>query len=202
MGESVELRALLEDCRAEEPIAWEDFTTWAKARAHTALRGFEKLNGADREDVVAETLKNLVPAVRRGEIRGTSDGEIDAYVCRAMRNRALNLLRERARRRAAGELPNDGLWDDAALEPEAPYESPTPDVRAHIAEQLETIEKALLSWSAEDRYLFLAKLQGVSARTIQETLRRPPFRLFAAIATVDTRFHRLRRRLMAEIEES
>ena len=197
-----ELQALLEGCRAEEPIAWEDFTTWAKARAHTALRSFEKLNGADREDVVAETLKNLVPAIRRGEIRGTSDGEIDAYVCKAMRNRALNVLRERARRRAAGESPNEGQWDDFGVERDAPHESPIQDVQTSIVQQLEMAEKILLSWSAEDRYLFLAKLQGVSAETIQATLRRPPFKLFMATATVDTRFHRLRKHLIAEIQES
>ncbi len=36
------------------------------------------------------------------------------------------------------------------------------------AEQLGRAEKLLLSWPAEDRYLFIAKLNGVSARVIQE----------------------------------
>ena len=68
------------------------------------------------------------------------------------------------------------------------------------AEQLSRAEKMLLSWPAQDRYLFIAKLNGVSARVIQQTLERPPFEFFNAIATVDTRFHRLRKFLIEHIQ--
>ena len=195
-----DLAVLLQGCRSEEPIAWESFTAWARARARVVLRSFETLNGADRDDVVAEALKNLVPAIRRGEIRGTSDGEIDAYVCRTMRNRALNLLRGRGRRLAAGESREAPL-DDLDVIGEAPSESPAQDAQAIMGQRLEVIERALTSWAAEDRYLFLAKLPGVSAQSISEALRHPPFKQFTATATIDTRFHRLRKRLMKEIEE-
>jgi DNA-directed RNA polymerase specialized sigma24 family protein len=195
-----ELATLLQGCRSEEPIAWESFTAWARSRARVVLRSFDRLNGADRDDVVADALKNLVPAIRRGEIRGTSDGEIDAYVCRTMRNRALNLLRGRGRSLAAGES-REALWDDQDIVREAPSETPAQDAQAIMAQRLEMIERALMSWTAEDRYLFLAKLHGVSAQSIQEALRRPPFKQFTATATIDTRFHRLRKRLMKEIEE-
>ncbi len=69
------------------------------------------------------------------------------------------------------------------------------------AEQLDRAERLLSSWPAEDRYLFLAKLNGVSARIIQQTLERPPFSSFAALTTIDSRFHRLRQRLMEHIRE-
>ena len=47
----------------------------------------------------------------------------------------------------------------------------------------------------------LAKLNGVSAQAIQRTLERPPFNYFAAVTTVDNRFHRLRQRLIEHIQE-
>jgi hypothetical protein len=68
-------------------------------------------------------------------------------------------------------------------------------------EQLGRVEKLLSSWPAEDRYLFLAKLNGVSARIIQRTLEQPPFNRFTAVTTVDSRFHRLRQRLVEHIRE-
>ena len=70
-----------------------------------------------------------------------------------------------------------------------------------MLEQLARFEKVLLSWPLEDRYLFIAKLNGVSARVIQQTLERPPFELFTAVTTVDTRFHRLRKRLIEQSRE-
>ena len=75
------------------------------------------------------------------------------------------------------------------------------DAQAVATEQLGRAEKILASWSADDRYLFLAKLNGVSARVIQQTLERPPFNCFAAVTTVDSRFHRLRQRLIEDIRE-
>jgi DNA-directed RNA polymerase specialized sigma24 family protein len=92
-----ELRILLERCLAGEAPAWERFASWVKTRGRTVLAGVDKLSEADGDDAVAETLKSLVNVVRRGEIRGASNAEIDAYVCSAIRNRALNVLRGRTR---------------------------------------------------------------------------------------------------------
>jgi hypothetical protein len=86
-------------------------------------------------------------------------------------------------------------------EAEAPDEGPSPVAHAITAEQLERAERLLLSWPAEDRYLFLAKLHGVPAKVIQATLEQAPFHCFAAVTTVDTRFHRLRKRLVEHILE-
>ena len=93
-----ELHTLLERCRAEEAPAWERFAAWVAIRGRAVLRGVDRLSAADGEDALAETLKTLVAVVRRGEIRGVSNAEIDAYVCTAIRNRALNALRGRTRR--------------------------------------------------------------------------------------------------------
>ncbi len=199
-----ELHALLERCRAEDAPAWERFAAWVKTRGRTILGGVDKLSDADGEDAVADTLKSLVTVVRRGEIRGASNAEIDAYVCTAIRNRALNVLRGRTRRREVdqwvSEVPNP---DPAGTPPgdELRDEAPSQDVQAIAAEQLGRAEKLLRSWPAEDRYLFIAKLNGVSARLIQQTLQRPPFKFFTAVTTVDTRFYRLRQRVIEHIRE-
>jgi len=199
-----ELYALLERCRAEDALAWERFAAWVKARGRAILGAVDRLSDADGEDAVAGTLTSLVTVVRRGEINGASNAEIDAYVCKALRNRALNVLRGRARRRevigAVSEVPNTDQAGTPALE-QVPDEAPSQAAQAIAAEQLGRAEKLLLSWSPEDRYLFIAKLNGVSARLIQQTLERPPFEYFSAVTTVDTRYHRLRKRLIEHIRE-
>jgi DNA-directed RNA polymerase specialized sigma24 family protein len=189
-----ELHALLERCRANDGTAWERFAGWVTTRGRVILGGVDRLSQADGEDAVAETLRSLVTAVRRGEIRGASNAEIDAYVCTAIRRRALNVLRARARRRevdASTAPPAEVIQDDISWQ----------DARAIAAEQLDRVEARLQAWPAEDRYLFIAKLNGVSAGVIRQTLEQPPFGHFIALATIDTRFHRLRQRLLDEVAE-
>jgi DNA-directed RNA polymerase specialized sigma24 family protein len=199
-----ELHTLLERCRTGEAPAWERFAAWVKVRSRVVLGGIDKLSDADGEDAVAEALKSLVTVVRRGEIRGASNAEIDAYVCTAIRNRALNILRGRERRgeldHGASPVPGRESGESPTYD-EMPDEASPQDAQAVATEQLGRAEKILASWSADDRYLFLAKLNGVSARVIQQTLERPPFNCFAAVTTVDSRFHRLRQRLIEDIGE-
>jgi DNA-directed RNA polymerase specialized sigma24 family protein len=196
-----ELRGLVERCRTEEALAWEHFAAWVKRRGWVVLRGVGGLVRADGEDAVADALKSLVAAVRRGRIRGVSNAEIDAYVCAAVRHRALNLVRGRARR-SVGEGATNSLGHsarDRGPGREAADETSGQDARAVAAELLARAEHLLLTWPAADRYLFLAKLNGVPAKVIQATLERPPFLSFAAVTTVDARFHRLRKRLIAYV---
>jgi len=195
-----ELCCLLERCRANDAIAWEHLTAWVTARGHAVLSGVATISRADREDVIADALKNLITVVRHGGIRGTSNAEIDGYVCMAIRNRALNLIRGRARRRDAGEMTTRPLGD-GSVGSDPPDGALSQDAQAIAADLLERAEKVLLSWPAADRYLFIAKLNGVSAKTIRATLEGPPFESSAAVTTVDTRFHRLRRRLVHELED-
>jgi DNA-directed RNA polymerase specialized sigma24 family protein len=197
-----DLHALLRRCRAEDAMAWEHFAAWVERRGRIVLRGMGGLGEADRQDAVAEALKNLVVAVRSGDIRGVSNGEIAAYVCTAIRHRALNLLRDRMRRRAIGDgamAPSRRDAVEEAARGEAPDDAPAQDVRTILAERLDRVEKLLLSWPAVDRYVFLAKLNGVSAKVIQATLARPPFLAHTVATTVDTRFHRLRKRLIEDM---
>ncbi|PYN52789.1 MAG: hypothetical protein DMD94_21135 [Candidatus Rokuibacteriota bacterium] len=190
-----ELHTLLERCRAGEAPAWESFAAWVKVRGRVVLGSVDKLSEADGEDALAEALKNLVTVVRCGEIRGASNAEIDAYVCTAVRNRARRELDYRA-----SPVPNQDP-SGSATHDEVPDETSPQDVQAVAAEQLGRAEKLLSSWPAEDRYLFIAKLNGLSARVIQRTLEQPPFNCFTAVTTIDSRFHRLRQRVMEHIRE-
>ena len=196
-----DLHALLQRCRAGDATAWERFATWVKMRGRSVLGGVGNLSAADGEDTMGETLKALVAAIQRNEIRGTSNAEIDAYVCTAIRNRALNVLRGRARRREATPSRGTSVTDASGSTEEVPDDAPAQDAQAIATEQLGRAEKLLLSWPAEDRYLFIAKLNGVSARVIQQTLEKSPFRVSTGVTTIDTRFHRLRKRMMEHIRE-
>ena len=195
------LHDLLQRCCAEHADAWEEFTRWVKARGRTVLGVFEKLEWADREDIVADVLKRLVAAVRGGRIRGRGNAEIDAYVCRSLRHQALNCLRGGGRRRQAGQSTVDDLDGDTELCHAAADDHASQEAMAIVAEQLVRADKLMQSWAPEDRYLFLAKLSGVQAQVIRDTLRRPPFNRYIALATIDTRYHRLREQMMRHVRE-
>jgi len=196
------LSALLKNCRAEDAKAWEEFSTWVRARGRTILTTVRQLSAADRQDAIADVLQSLMVAVRRGGITGDSNAEIDAYVCAAIRNRALTMLRRAVRRQEAGEM-NAGASGVAGNEllPEAIDSGPTQDTWAVVTEELNRAERAMVAWSPADRYLLVAKLNGVATKVIQRTLGRPPFGVSTTPSTVDTRFHRLRERLVREMRK-
>jgi DNA-directed RNA polymerase specialized sigma24 family protein len=151
----------------------------------------------NREDILASLWEPVMRAVKLGQPTGTSDLEIAAYFRTAVRNRALNFLRARRQRpdapggrgRAADHETDDPL--DALQCPE-----PDPEQRA----MLEAAIGCINGWSAQDRFLFLEKLQGVPATEIKKALEAAPFRTFLAAATIDTRFHRLQSRLRATLD--
>jgi DNA-directed RNA polymerase specialized sigma24 family protein len=197
-----DLRCLLDRCRAEESPAWELFTQWVRTRAAAILKAFGNLSKADREDVAAATLNQLFRVVRHDRICGSSNAEIHGYIRATIRNQALNLLRTRAQSPEIGEHAG---WDSGDGEPrnsEIADERPSQDKRAIMSQQLARVHDLLQSWAAADRYLFLAKINGVPAKTIQQTLAQPPFDTRMATATVDTRFHRLRRCLLNHMEQA
>jgi DNA-directed RNA polymerase specialized sigma24 family protein len=197
-----ELRCLLERCRADETTAWEQFTYWVKTQGAVIFRAIRNLSKADRDDVIAGTLKQLLRVVRYDGISGSSNAEIHAYVHTTIRNQALDFLRTRAH---SPEIGEPRVWDSAHGETrtnEIADEQPSQEARAITSEQLDRAHKLIQSWTAADRYLFLAKIKGVPARIIRQTLAQPPFDTLLAVATVDTRFHRLRRCLMDDLEQA
>jgi len=185
------LRALFDQCHiGSNDAAWEQVLAWLRVRARSVLGGFQTLNDADREDVISHVGHRLIEAIRRREIRGTTDAEIESYVRTTLKNRALNVVRHRATRGQEEPVPED-LHDNA----------PSPSEQAVIAQALERARDAIMKWPPEDRYLFIAKLEGVSSARIKATLEQPPYRQFVAITTVDTRYLRLRRILHEQVNQ-
>jgi DNA-directed RNA polymerase specialized sigma24 family protein len=175
------LRGLLDRCTAGEPEAWELFDRWARRTADRAIWRYLRIDDAEREDVTATVVERLVSVVRRGQIRGTHDGEIAVYVQLAARRATIDLLRQR--RRHHHELKSD------LLDP-----TPGPGRRVVAGARLRIIEATMQEWAADERYVLLAKLEGFPTRQIQQDLVRL-FSVRIAARTVDTRYHRLRDRL-------
>ena len=194
-----ELRCLLDSCRADQPAAWERFTSLVHSRARATLASFGSLSRADRDDVIGASLDRLLSVIRCGGIRGRSNSEIDAYVCRVVQRQALNLLRSRDRYRDANELRIGGCGDHETENGDVADDRPSQDRCAITSERLRRALKLLETWDHADQYLFLAKINGVPAKEIRQGLRQ--FGDVVALATVDTRFHRLRAELVRHIEE-
>jgi DNA-directed RNA polymerase specialized sigma24 family protein len=191
-----ELWRLVDRCRRDDEGAWEVLYGVVRRVAAPVLATF-RIRDTDREDILASLWEPVMRAVKLGQPTGTSDLEIAAYFRTAVRNRALNFLRARRQRpdapggrgRAADHETDDPL--DALQCPE-----PDPEQRA----MLEAAIGCINGWSAQDRFLFLEKLQGVPATEIKKALEAAPFRTFLAAATIDTRFHRLQSRLRATLD--
>jgi DNA-directed RNA polymerase specialized sigma24 family protein len=178
-------RSLVDRCRDGDEGAWEEFVVSFRALAQRRLRQFHGLGPSDRADLASATLERLVVAVRGGHIRGGTDAEVSAYITRAVRNQALDLI---SRRRPETPL-DDGDRHDWAKEGQA-YE------RALMQEVTDIVS----SWSPTERFLFVQKSHGVSSERIKQELEHGPYAEFIDVATVDTRYHRLRTRLRSRLE--
>jgi hypothetical protein len=110
-------------------------------------------------------------------ITATTDGAIVSFARTVIMNAARDVWR---RRRPATSLP-----------PLLRDESPSPAERAKSQAQIECAERVIRSWSPENRFLLMMKLEGVAAATIKTDLERL-FGLFVSTETIDVRFFRLR----------
>jgi DNA-directed RNA polymerase specialized sigma24 family protein len=80
-------------------------------------------------------------------------------------------------------------------------DQPTRDTQGIAGEQARRVRAFLQSLAPADRYVFLAKLRGVSARVIQRELARPPYNTRMAVGAVDSHFLHIRRRLQEHLEQ-
>jgi DNA-directed RNA polymerase specialized sigma24 family protein len=190
-----ELWRLIDRCRRDDEGAWEVLYGLVRRVAGPILATF-RLRGVDREEILASLWEPLMSALKRGQPTGTGDLEIAAYFRVAVRNRALNFLRARQRQPdapARGARSADPEGDDPLDMLRCP--EPGPEQRA----MLEAAIRCIDGWPAEDRLIFLGKLQGVPTAEIKKALEAEPFRTFLAPATIHTRFHRLQSRLRAAL---
>ena len=158
------------------------FQAFAQSRLR---RQFQRFGPSDRADLASATLERLMIAVRGGHIRGTTDGEVGAYIARAVRNQALDLI---SRRRI--EVPIDDAHQ---------YDEPR-EGHAYHRLLVQKITEIVSAWSPTERFLFVQKSHGVSSEWIKQQLEHSPYCEFIDVATVDTRYHRLRIRLRSRLE--
>lgn len=181
----IDLVSIIERCRAGANSAWNEFDEWFKDKAGRIL-GRYRLGEGRLEEVRARCRENIFKAIQSGAIRGQTSGEIAAYIATAVKHEALDACAERQ----GEELPTDVL---------DPMSNPERNAIARI--DLERAEGIIQSWPANDRFLFIEKIQGVSASTIREELMRH-FGEGIAVATVDSRFSKLRQGLREALGRS
>jgi hypothetical protein len=190
---SAPVKAVIDRCMAGDETACEEFYARYDRLATNVLRHvFPRMSRADRADTASAALERLLGAIRSNRIAGVSDGEIKAYMSSAVRNAGLDLV---ARQR---NVAWDGIGDDAA----ARWPDGASPERVAISRTLvEKVLGMLSSWASQDRYIFLQKFHGVPSARIRADLAQPPFNLLIEVATIDTRYWRLRQLVMRELGE-
>jgi RNA polymerase sigma factor (sigma-70 family) len=171
-------------CRDGDADAWRTLLPHFQAIGHRALRSF-RLTAADAEDVLADTLASLY----RGGLsrfRGETLPQLLAFLKAVVRNRALDLLKERRRWPPGTGEPGDPLLG-------FPGEDDASDDVAD-AECLEFLRQEITRLKREDRELYLMKARGLKEREIVEQTGRPP-------GTVSSQIARLLERLRAALRD-
>jgi DNA-directed RNA polymerase specialized sigma24 family protein len=172
------LGELLVRCRGQEEAAWGEFRTWFRRVAAHVLGRFPNLSPLEREEAEDEARVTVALEISGNRITGTTDGAIASFVRAVVTNAARDVWR---RRRPGEPLP-----------PLLRDEDPSPAERAMFQAQLECAETVIRSWSPDNRFIFMMKIERVTAATIKADLERL-FGLFLSIETIDVRFFRLRR---------
>jgi DNA-directed RNA polymerase specialized sigma24 family protein len=185
-SESGCLRDLIDRCRADDEVAWEAFCAWYHRLADNRLKySVPRMRESDRAEVTSAALERLLRAIKQNRIYGTTDGEIASYVAAAVKNQARDIL---SRRRPL-EAPAGGDGN------------PSPERVAIGRDLLDRVERAIGSWAADDRYIFVQKIHGVSSARIKAELEEPPYGRYIDVATVDSRYSRLRQELRLMLGE-
>jgi DNA-directed RNA polymerase specialized sigma24 family protein len=177
-------RALIDRCRDEDEKAWEEFLAVFQAFAQRRLRRhFPGFGASDRADLVSATLERLVVAIRAGQIRGATDAIVAAYMARAIRNRALDHISQRRPEAALVDDLNEGSHDG----------------RGYQRLLVQQVTSIVNEWSPAERFLFVQRSHGVSSERVKQELEGSPYCVFIDVATVDTRYHRLRARIRSRL---
>lgn len=171
---------LLRRCRESDEEAWSEVFHLFRRVARRVLNGFPNLTSAEREDAEDRALTTLVAEVQRDGLRGTSRGEMVAFVRVVVTNSARDAWR---RRRPTEPLP-PGLREDG----------PNPAHRTEIRSQLDCARAIIASWPPIDQFVFIMKLEDVSAAAISVDAERL-YGMSLTSGAIDVKFSRLRAQL-------
>jgi DNA-directed RNA polymerase specialized sigma24 family protein len=172
--------ALLDRCRKSDEAAWVEFRPWFRRVATRVLGRFATLSPVEREEVEDFARVAVAMAISEGRINAKTDGEAMSYVRTVVTNAARDAWR---RHRAEDPLPL--LLRD---------NRPSAHERLDQTGRLECVEKVVASWTADNRFVFMMKLESVSTAAIKADLERL-FGIFVTTQAVDVRYFRLRNAL-------
>jgi RNA polymerase sigma factor (sigma-70 family) len=153
------------------------------------LRSF-RLSSMDADDILADALTNLY-AGGLSQFRGDTTAELIGFLRTVVRNRALDLVKDRNRWTVTD--PAAPAYADAL----APLGGPAPaDVTRHLAEDecVEFLREEVGRLKREDRELYLMKARGLKEREIAQQTGRPA-------GTVASQIARLLEKLRARLRE-
>ncbi len=180
-----DLPALLRRCLASDETAWEECYACIRRVSAGILSRFQNLSPVEREMAGDNARANIVSAILDGRIERGTNGEILGFFRTVVTNCAHDAWRAR---HPAGPL-HPTLQDRA----------PSPFEAARSKAQLDCVHKVVQSWSADDRFLLIMKVNGVTTATIKTDLERM-FHVFISSEAIDTRCHRLREQLRQRCE--
>lgn len=184
-----ELLDLVGRCRDGDADAWRSLLPVFQEIGRRTLRPF-RLSTADSDDVLADALTSLYSG-GLGRFRGESAAEVIGFLRAVVRNRALDLVKERGRWTVTD--PMAPAYAGAA----APLVGPPPhDIADELADDecVEFLRAELGALKREDRELYLMKARGLRERDIAEQTGRPA-------GTVASQIARLLERLRGRLRE-
>jgi DNA-directed RNA polymerase specialized sigma24 family protein len=174
----MDLLAMIDGCKRDESASWEAFLPWFSRVSRHVLAGFPKLHLLEREEVADEARRKVWAEIRAGRFQATYPGEVVNFVRVVVRREALDLLRSRNVHRE--------------LSPALPEQNVLPAARAELRVRVDCLQALLITWSEQDRFIFMMKLNAVPAATIRDELAQY-FGVHVEPETIDVRFVRLRR---------
>ena len=180
-----DLPALLRRCLANDEAAWGECYACVRRVSAGILSRFQNLSPVERELAGDNARAKIVGAIVEGRVEGGTTGEILKFFQTVVTNCAHDAWRTRHR---ADPLP-----------PTLQDQTPSPFEAARSRAQLECVDKVVHSWSADDRFLLIMKVNGVTTASIKTDLERR-FHVFISSEAIDTRFHRLREQLRQRCE--
>ena len=171
-------------CRTGDRDAWRALLPSFQEIGRRALRSF-RLPEADADDILSDALVTLY-AGGLARFRGETIPELVGFLKAIVRNRAIDVLKERARR-------GESQLDDAASRVAG---AETLDAVGGVADAqcLEFLRQEVEKLKREDRELYLMKARGLKEREIAEQTGRPP-------GTVASQISRLLERLRSSLRE-
>jgi hypothetical protein len=170
---------MLEGCMRDDPQSWVSFLSWFSRLSGRVLGGFPNLHPLEREETVAESRLKLVAEIQAHRLKPNYPGELVNYARLLVKREAIDRLR--------AQHPRVDIPADVA----SPDVLPSRQVEARL--RVECLERLLReTWSVENRFIFMMKINEVPSHTIQSELARS-FGFHVEPGTIDVRFHRLRR---------